>query len=167
MDESDCNWEVISGCKDGGGEDDDNGESEEGGVCSVLSLTFFSTVVIWRLCLAKSARRMALKSIVLVDDVEGLTDESDEEFFIFCWCSSSKRFSTWTEGKLVCGGGGGGGGGGGRGLFIVVFIFEIDDLRRCGLSVEAFREELVDSWRIKYEWSWYTIDAGELGSIVI
>jgi hypothetical protein len=25
----------------------------------------------------------------------------------------------------------------------------------------------VDSWRIKYEWSWYTIDAGELGSIVI
>jgi hypothetical protein len=25
----------------------------------------------------------------------------------------------------------------------------------------------VDSWRIKYELSWYTIDAGELGSIVI
>jgi len=157
-DESDCNWEVITGCNDGGGE-----EEEEERVFSVLSFTFFSTVVILWPCLAKSARRIALKSIVLGDVVEGLIDESDEEFFVFCWCSKSNRLRICTEGKLVCccccwGWGW---------LFIVDFIFEIDDLRRCILSVDVFKEIFVDSWRIKYEWSWYTIEAGEFGSIVI
>jgi hypothetical protein len=57
---------------------------EEERVFSVLSSTFFSTVVICWPCLAKSARRIALKSIVFVADVEGLIDESDGEFFVFC-----------------------------------------------------------------------------------
>ncbi len=98
--------------------------------------------------------------MLVVVYVEGLIDELDGEFFVFCWCSRSNRLRTWTVGKEVCCCVWGW-------LFIEGFVIGIDVLRRCVLSVEELREIFVDSWRIKYEWSWYTIDAGEFGSIVI
>lgn len=147
--ESDCNWEFVIDCID----------DEEQRLLSVLLSEVFSIdVFIFWPCLAKSARKIALKSIVLVVGVEEFMDESGEEFFIFCWCSRSKRLRTWTEGKQVCFCCGccweDGDGSIWAWEFVIGFVFDTDDLRRFVLSVEQLREELADSWRIKYEWSW-------------